>query len=133
MTPQRPYLLRALYEWLVDNNDVPYVLVDATCDGVMVPAEHVKDGQIVLNIGPEAVRDLHMEQDYVMCSSRFDGRAFELYLPIAGILAVYGRDTRQGMVFPDEEFTSEEKTDQTAEGGNDGQDDKGDKPTLRLV
>ena len=68
-----------------------------------------------------------------MCSSRFDGRAFELYLPIAGILAVYGRDTRQGMVFPDEEFTSEEKTDQTAEGGDDGQDDKGDKPTLRLV
>jgi stringent starvation protein B len=127
-------LLRALYEWLVDNDDVTYVLVDATCAGVMVPSEHVKDGQIVLNIGPEAVRDLHMEQDYVMCSSRFGGRAFELYLPMAGILAVYGRDTRQGMVFPDEEFPSEEKADETAaEGGDDGLDDKGDKPTLRLV
>jgi len=100
--PQRPYLLRALYEWLIDSNDVPYVLVDASTPDVQVPADHVRDGQIVLNIGPEAVRDLVMEEDYLMCSSRFRGQAFELYLPMASIRAIYGRDTKQGMVFPDE-------------------------------
>ena len=61
MKSQRPYLLRALYEWIVDSDEVPYVLVDANLEGVQVPAEHVQDGQIVLNIGPGAIRDLNIE------------------------------------------------------------------------
>ena len=132
MTPQRPYLLRALYQWLVDNDDVPYVMVDATSEGVVVPTEHVKDGQIVLNLGPAAVRDLVMEQDYVMCSSRFGGRAFELVLPMVSISAIYGRDTRQGMVFPDEEFASD-RPSADADAQGEGLEDSSDKPTLRLV
>jgi len=134
--PQRPYLLRALYEWLIDSNDVPYVLVDAAVEGVQVPSEHVEDGQITLNLGPDAVRDLVLEQDYVMCSSRFGGRAFELCLPMASIRAIYGRDTRQGMVFPDEEFAGDgaAAADASSPAGQD-QDSKdgGGKPPLRLV
>lgn len=138
MKPQRPYLLRALYEWLIDSNDVPYVLVDATAEAVQVPSEHVKDGQIVLNLGPEAVRDLVLEQDYVMCSSRFSGRAYELYLPMASVRAIYGRDTRQGMVFPEDEFAgdaaataSNSATEQDPEA--EGLDDSSKPPPLRLV
>lgn len=101
-TPQRPYLLRALYEWIVDNDETPYVLVDTTCEGVSVPHEYVQDGQIVLNIGPNAVRDLVLESEFVMCSSRFAGRSFELVLPMGAIRAIYCKDSGEGMVFPDE-------------------------------
>ena len=140
MKPRRPYLLRALYEWIVDSDDVPYVLVDASVEGVQVPAEHVEDGKIVLNLAPNAVKNLVLEQDYVMCSSRFGGREFELYLPMPSINAIYGRDTRQGMVFPEEDAagisepgaaTSSEKPQSEVTGDEEG--DKPDKPTLRLV
>ena len=133
MKPQRPYLLRALYEWLIDSGDVPYVLIDATAEDVNVPLEHVKDGQIVLNLGPDAVRDLVLEQDYVMCSSRFSGKAFELYLPMASIRAIYGRDTQEGMVFPEEEISSQQRTDHADDDAKQDDADKGGKPPLRLV
>ena len=103
MKPQRPYLLRGLYDWIIDSDEVPYVLVDAEVPGVSVPTEHVQDGQIVLNLGPSAVRDLHIGEDYVMCSSRFSGKHFELCLPMLSIKAIYSKESAQGMVFPDEE------------------------------
>lgn len=133
MKPQRPYLLRALYEWLIDSGDVPYALIDATAEDVNVPLEHVKDGQIVLNLGPDAVRDLVLEQDYVMCSSRFSGKAFELYLPMASIRAIYGRNTQEGMVFPEEEISSQQRTDHADDDAKQDDADKGGKPPLRLV
>ena len=102
MKPQRPYLLRGLYDWIIDSDEVPYVLVDAEVEGVSVPLEHVQDGQIVLNLGPSAVRDLHIGEDYVMCSSRFSGKHFELCLPMLSIKAIYCKESGQGMVFPDE-------------------------------
>ena len=130
MKPQRPYLLRALYEWIVDSDDVPYVLVDANVAEVQVPLEHVENGQIVLNLGPNAVRDLVMEQDYVMCTSRFGGRPYELYIPMAAIRAIYGRDTRQGMVFPEEDLGTGTLV---PESNPDNATPDDDKPTLRLV
>ena len=123
MKPQRPYLLRALYDWIVDSGEVPHLLVDATVEGVQVPEAHVEDGQIVLNIGPDAVRDLAMEDHGVMCGGRFGGQHFDLYLPTASIRAIYARDSRHGMVFPEEaELTSELEP-----SPSDG------KPNLRLV
>ena len=144
MKPQRPYLLRALYEWIVDSDDVPYVLVDASVAGVQVPTEHVEDGKIVLNLGLNAVRNLVLEQDYVMCSSRFGGREFELYLPMSSISAIYGRDTRQGMVFPEEDAIRAPQQGETGgavqpqvgnsdDEGDDEGNNKPDKPPLRLV
>ena len=102
MKSQRPYLLRALYDWIVDSEEVPYILVDATVPGVEVPNEHVKDGQIVLNIGPNAVRDLQLGDEWVMFSSRFNGRVFEVQLPMSGIKAIYARGTGDGLAFPEE-------------------------------
>ena len=127
MKPRRPYLLRALHEWIVDSDEVPYVLVDATIAGVQVPAEHVQDGQIVLNLGLNAVQDLVIEDEHVMCSGRFSGKHFNLYLPMASISAIYAKDTQQGMIFQPEDLS--------ADGGDKEEDPTpaDDKPTLRLV
>ena len=135
MKPQRPYLLRALYDWIVDSDEVPYVLVDATAAGVEVPVEHVQDGQIVLNMGPNAVRDLHISDDYVMFGSRFDGRHFDIVLPMVSVRAIYCKDSGEGMVFPEETLSQPDTQDLVASTDHDKEGDEEDKerPTLRLV
>lgn len=105
MTPSRPYIMRALYEWIVDNNCTPYVLVDATVADVMVPQQYVKDGQIVLNISPGAVIELNIGNDAVVFNGRFGGVATDIYVPIAAVVGIYARENGQGMVFEPEEST----------------------------
>lgn len=132
MKAQRPYLLRALYEWIIDSDEIPYLLVDATVAGVSVPEAHVQDGQIVLNMSPNAVRDLVMDDAFVMCSGRFSGQPFELYLPMSSIRAIYAKDTREGMVFPEEEALMVDSIE--AEQDRKNSDVSPDnKPGLRLV
>lgn len=139
MKRRRPYLLRALYEWIVDSGEVPNVLVDAEIDGVVVPSEHVRDGQIVLNISPQAVRNLSLGNDYVMCEGRFSGRSVELILPIESVRAIYCRDSGQGLAFDDEDLLEGEGdrelgADVTqASQPTNGPKPPGDKPKLRLV
>lgn len=139
MKRRRPYLLRALYEWIIDSGEVPNVLVDAEIDGVVVPQEHVRDGQIVLNISPQAVRNLSLGNDYVMCEGRFSGRSVELILPIESVRAVYCRDSGQGLAFDDEDLLQDEadgelgtELAQTSQPES-GPKPSGDKPKLRLV
>jgi len=95
---QQPYFLRALYEWCVDCGYTPYltVRVDERC---RVPAGFVKDGQIVLNIGPSAVRNLQMDNELVTFSARFGGVAHAIEVPVANVLSIYARETGQGMGF----------------------------------
>jgi stringent starvation protein B len=136
---RRPYLLRALYEWIVDSGEVPNVLVDAEIDGVVVPSEHVRDGQIVLNISPQAVRNLSLGNDYVMCEGRFSGRSVELILPIKSVRAIYCRDSGQGLAFDDEDLLEGEGDGELgadvtqASQPTNGPKPPGDKPKLRLV
>ncbi|EQM71011.1 stringent starvation protein B [Pseudomonas alcaligenes] len=99
MNSSRPYLVRALYEWIVDNNCTPHLLVNAEFAGVQVPAGYANDGQIVLNVSPSAVRHLHMDNDAVSFEGRFGGVAHNLYIPAAAIMAIYARENGQGMVF----------------------------------
>jgi stringent starvation protein B len=130
--PQRPYLLRALYDWILDSDETPYIVVDATLDGVRVPAEHVDDGKIVLNISPNAVRELEMHNDYVACSSRFAGKDFPIYLPIASVKAIYCKDRGLGMAFDDESASLQPQgSDSDAE--SEPADSSASGPTLRLV
>jgi stringent starvation protein B len=103
MTPSRPYIMRALYEWIVDNDCTPYVLVDATVADVMVPSQFVKDGQIVLNISPGAVIDLNIGNDAMVFNGRFGGVATDIFVPIAAVVGIYARENGQGMVFEPEE------------------------------
>jgi len=102
--PKRPYLLRALYQWAVDSDLTPYVLVDAEVPGVVVPSEYVDDGKIVLNLSPSAVRNLVIDEHAVVCDSRFGGRPFALYLPMASLRAIYAKETGEGMRFEAESF-----------------------------
>ncbi|GHC32350.1 stringent starvation protein B [Kushneria pakistanensis] len=102
MHSSRPYLIRALYQWLLDNDCTPYVVVDAERTGVVVPEQFVQNGQIVLNIGPGAVRELFMENDMVAFNARFGGQPMTVELPIDAIIAIYARENGVGMVFGQE-------------------------------
>jgi len=100
MTSHRPYLLRALYEWIVDNGLTPHILVDATKPGVRVPTHAVKDGRIVLNIAERAVGHLQMDNDDVRFSARFGGVSHAVIVPIDAVVAIYARENGQGMELP---------------------------------
>ncbi len=99
MTSSRSYIARALYDWILDNNCTPYILVDASREGVVVPTEYVKDGQIVLNISPAAVRALDIGNDTIAFDGRFGGEALTIFVPIEALMAIYARENGQGMVF----------------------------------
>lgn len=102
MTSHRPYLLRALYEWIADNGMTPHLLVDATRSGVQVPLQAVKDGQIVLNVADRAVSGLDMSNERIRFSARFGGVSQAVSVPIGAVLAIYARETGQGMALPEE-------------------------------
>ncbi len=94
----KPYLLRAIYEWCVDNGYTPYVTVVVDAQ-TRVPREYVREGEIVLNIGPLATSKLHMGNDVIECSARFSGAARELSIPVASVAAIYAKENGQGMTF----------------------------------
>lgn len=104
MTPTRPYLARAIYDWICDNQLTPYVLVDATQKGVQVPQQHVHDGQIVLNIAPHAVHQFEMTMDFIAFSARFGGVPQQLYLPMSAVMGIYSRENGQGLYFDPQEY-----------------------------
>ena len=95
-----PYLIRAINDWILDNGCTPYMIVDTTGEEVSVPREHVKDGQIVLNIGPQAIRDLSISDQYVMFCGRFSGVAHEICAPISSVMGVIAKENGEGMWFP---------------------------------
>ena len=102
MTSHRPYLLRALYEWIADNGMTPHVLVDAGMPGVRVPRHAVKDGRIVLNIAERAVAKLELGNDSLRFTARFAGVSQVVSVPLPAVIAVYARETGQGMALPDD-------------------------------
>ena len=110
MNSSVPYLIRAINQWILDNNCTPYMVVDATMDEVSVPLAHVKDGQIVLNIGPQAIRNLSISGEYVMFSGRFSGIAHEIYAPIGAVMGIITKENGEGMWFPRDEGEGPEPT-----------------------
>jgi stringent starvation protein B len=104
MTPMRPYLLRAIYEWIVDNHFTPHVLIDADYPEVKVPQQYVRDGQIVLNISMTAVRQLELENEWLSFTARFSGASMRVYAPMAAVLAIYTKENGQGMIFQPEDM-----------------------------
>lgn len=102
MTSHRPYLLRALYEWIADNGMTPHLLVDATRAGVQVPLHAVQDGRIVLNVAQRAVTQLEMGNELIRFSARFGGVSQAVAVPVEAVLAIYSRETGQGMALPDD-------------------------------
>lgn len=113
MTSHRPYLLRALYEWIADNGMTPHLLVDATRPAVQVPMHAVKDGKIVLNVAERAVLRLEMGNDVISFSARFGGVSHSVSVPVSAVLAIYARETGQGMALPEEASPTDEGDDAT--------------------
>ncbi|HHA18862.1 MAG TPA: ClpXP protease specificity-enhancing factor [Methylophaga sp.] len=103
MTSQKPYLIRAIYQWLQDNQLTPYLLVNTTFDGVQVPLEYINDGKIVLNIDPNAIHNFHTDNEWISFSTRFSGKQMELFIPIIAVLSIYGKENNEGMFFTDDE------------------------------
>jgi len=124
MTSSRPYLIRALYQWVVDNGVTPYILVDALVDGVDVPPQHIQDNKIVLNIAPMAVQGLTLGDDVISFSARFSGQSVNLVVPTEAVLAIYARENGQGMMFNDESGSPTPP---------DNSDPDKPKPSLRVV
>ncbi|MGJ7902862.1 ClpXP protease specificity-enhancing factor [Lysobacter sp. 1R34A] len=112
MTSHRPYLLRALYEWIADNGMTPHLLVDATRPSVQVPAHAVKDGKIVLNVAARAVSHLEMGNDLIRFSARFGGVSHPVSVPVGAVLAIYARETGQGMALPEDVGMEESALDE---------------------
>src|SRR3984957_4650386 len=101
LKPRRPYLLRALHEWISDSGETPHIVVDAAAEGVNVPRQYVKDGKIVLNVSFSATQMLKLGNDFVSFEARFGGVGFAVQVPVRAILGIYARETGQGMIFPE--------------------------------
>ena len=112
MTSSRSYIARALYEWILDNDCTPYILVDAHRRGVEVPLAYVNDGQIVLNISPTAVHALNIGNDHILFDGRFGGRAMTITVPIPALMAIYAQENGQGMVFEAESLDEREEVEE---------------------
>ena len=136
MTSSKPYLIRALYDWIVDNGCTPHLVVEAKDERVRVPTQYVKDGAIVLNIAPGAVRDLVLGNDYISFNARIGGVAQDVLFPVGAARMIYARENGQGMALPDEQV--EPGPDAGPDGGGpapgtSGPGGGGARPQLRRV
>lgn len=102
MTSSRPYLIRAVYDWITDNSLTPYILVNAENDNAIVPQEHINNGKIVLNVSPNAVRNLDLGNELLQFDASFQGRSMAVAAPIDAVLAIYAKENGRGMVFSDD-------------------------------
>ena len=126
MSSSRPYIVRSLYQWILDNECTPYVLVDAGAEGVEVPQQYVQDGQIVLNVSPGAVMELHIGNDAMSFRGRFGGIPVDVLAPTHSILGIYARENGQGMIFDREESPKPPPPDP-------GADKPASRPSLKVV
>jgi stringent starvation protein B len=140
MSSNRPYLLRAIYDWISDNDLTPYILVDAAFAGVRVPPQVVKNGQVVLNLATRAVANLDLGNEWINFQARFSGVSQVIQIPVQSVLALYAQENGQGMMFPaegeggDTPPPSEPSPDDPAPGTDEGGDKpKRGAPHLRVV
>ena len=112
MSPNRPYLIRALYDWIVDNGLTPHLLVNAELEQVVVPEQFVQEGRIVLNIAPGAVRHLELGNDWILFDARFGGIPMQVNVPPAAVLGIYAKENGRGMLFPEEEPEGEQSPEE---------------------
>jgi stringent starvation protein B len=128
MSSNRPYLLRAIYDWISDNNLTPYVLVDAGYEGVRVPPQVIKNGQVVLNLAMRAVANLDLGNEWISFQARFSGVSQAIHIPVQAVLALYAQENGQGMMFPADDSGDAPPTTAAESDDTPPPDDGGDKP-----
>lgn len=134
MTSNRPYLMRAIFEWIVDNGLTPHVLIDAEVPEVQVPRQYVDEGRIILNISPSAVQQFSIDNQWLSFNARFGGKPFEIFAPIHAIRAIYAAENSEGMMFeplPDADIVASDGPDSDPEP--DPEPPKPSRPALRVV
>ncbi|MFI3179482.1 MAG: ClpXP protease specificity-enhancing factor [Methylococcaceae bacterium] len=124
MTPLKPYLIRSIYEWIIDNDLTPYLLVDAENSRAILPVQLIEDGKILLNIRPEATDALSLGNEWVEFNARFGGNPMHIVVPVIAVLAIYAKENGKGMVFDHEDEGEETPPPENKPPV---------KPTLRLV
>lgn len=128
MSSNRPYLLRALYEWINDNSMTPHILVDAGYDGVDVPEHAIQKGKVILNIDQAAVRELDMGNEWLTFNARFSGRQHQVVVPVESVLAIYSKENGQGMM-----FAQDDEAPPPDGSGPDGGPAQAKRPHLKVV
>ena len=135
LTPTRPYLARAIYEWICDNNLTPHLLVDATQPNSLLPEQYIQDGQIVLNIAPHAVHQFNVSNETITFSARFGGVSRDIYVPFNAVIGIYARENGQGLFFDPNEYSDIQTSENPLETSVTSEDTKQakKKPSLRLL
>jgi stringent starvation protein B len=132
MTSNRPYLIRALYEWILDNDCTPYLVVSTEGTGAQVPEAYVENGRIVLNVAPQAVRNLDIDNEYLSFDGRFGGQPHRVVAPVGAVMAIYAKETGQGTVF-EVEVTEDPPPSPDDDPSGHGSKDGGGGGHLRIV
>ena len=125
MTPLKPYLIRSIYEWIIDNNLTPHLLVDAGNASAILPTDFIEDGKIVLNIRPEAIQGLSLGNEEIEFNARFSGKPMHIVTPVIAVLAIYAKENGKGMIFDQEDSDGDEPPPPVKKPTA--------KPTLRIV
>jgi stringent starvation protein B len=129
LSSRRPYLLRAMREWMLDNALTPHIIVDASAKDVVVPAGSVRGGRIVLNISDSAVTALRLGNEAVEFCARFGGRAFDVHVPVEALIGIYARESGHGLLFAE----SDEPTPSDSPGPDNSGGSKPRRPTLKVI
>lgn len=129
MTLLKPYLIRAVYRWIVDNQLTPYLLVNAEEESVQVMVQHIQDGKIILNVRPEAIENLSLGNENIEFDTKFNGVFTHLGFPISAVLAIYAKENGKGMIFDENEEKNPSSGKTKFEPGNQ----KPAKPNLKIV
>jgi len=129
--PRKPYFLRALHEWIADAGMTAQIIVDASVDGVAVPEGYAQDGKIVLNISPQAVQGLRIDNELVQFTARFNGAARPVSVPMAAVLGIYARETGEGLAFGGDDMPPEPPSG--PDGGKERREDGDKRPHLKVV
>jgi stringent starvation protein B len=124
MTSLKPYLIRSIYEWIIDNELTPHLLVDAENSNAVLPLQLIEDGKIVLNIRPQAIQGLILGNDEIQFSARFSGKPMNIVAPVAAVMAIYAKENGKGMIFDQEDEKPENTPPETKPPT---------RPTLRVV
>lgn len=103
MTSLKPYLIRSIYEWIVDNDLTPHLLVDAENSDAILPQQFIEDGKIVLNIRPQAIQGLTLGNEEIQFNARFSGKPMHIVTPVAAVMAIYAKENGKGMIFDQED------------------------------
>ncbi|MGR9052284.1 MAG: ClpXP protease specificity-enhancing factor [Gammaproteobacteria bacterium] len=123
MTPLKPYLIRSIYEWILDNNLTPHLLVDADAGDAVLPQDFIEDGKIVLNIRTQAIEGMTMGNEIIEFNARFGGKAMHIVVPVKSVMAIYAKENGKGMIFDRDGEHDEPPPDKTPTN----------KPHLRVV